>query len=53
MTPDVMALEIKKRWENVAVELVRRKRLDPTVYEEVVSTLARLPCLADDHECLE
>jgi hypothetical protein len=40
MTPDMIASEIKQKWEGVRTELVRRKRLDPNVYEEVVSTLA-------------
>ena len=42
MTPEMIASEIKKRWDKVRVELVRRKRLDPKVYEEVVSTLAQI-----------
>jgi len=50
MTPDMIASEIKHRWEGIATELVRRKRLDPNVYEEVVSTLAhmKLPELGQD-----
>ena len=47
MTPDMIASEIKKRWEGVATELVHRKRLDPNVYEEVVSALARTELLND------
>jgi len=42
MTPDIIFSEIKKRWEDITTELVNRKRFDPTVYEEVVSTLARI-----------
>ena len=41
MVPDEMISEIKKRWGEVATELVRRKRLDANIYENVVSNLAR------------
>lgn len=40
MTPEMIISEIKTRWQTITTELVRRKRLDPNVYEEVVSTLA-------------
>jgi len=49
MTPDMIASEIKKRWEGITTELVRRKRLDPKVYDEVVSTLAQIDVTEDHH----
>ena len=42
MTPAMIAAEIRKRSEGVVTELVRRKRLDPTVYEKVVTALSQM-----------
>ena len=42
MFPKMTPEEFEKRWEGIASELIRRKRLDPTIYENVVSALARL-----------
>ncbi len=55
MTPNMIASEIKKRSAGVAAELVRRKRLDPNVYEKVVSTLAQMDVTepTDDHNPLD
>jgi hypothetical protein len=41
MTPDMAASEIKRRWEGITTELVRQKRIDPMVYDVVVSILSR------------
>jgi hypothetical protein len=49
MTPEMIASEIKKRWKEVGMELMSRKRFDPTVYEQVVSTLAHFS-LAEDRD---
>ena len=38
----MIASEIKKRTAEITTELVRCKRLDPNVYEKVVSTLAHM-----------
>ena len=45
MTPEMMVQEILSRWENVRAELVQCKRLDPEVYDEVVSSLTRIKLL--------
>ena len=42
MIPEVIAKEIIKRWGSVYIKMVHSKRLDPTVYQEVVSSLAHL-----------
>jgi len=52
MTLERITSEIRKRWEEIAAELVRRKRLDPNIYEEVVSTLARNQCADSEHDDL-
>ena len=55
MTPDMISPVIKKKWEDAAAELVRRGRLDPKVYEDVVSALAQMTASPDtsESECNE